>query len=389
VAEICWRLDGLPLAIELAAARVRLLPPQAILARLEHRLPFLTGGARDAPERQRTLRNTIAWSYDLLESDEQSLFRRLAVFAGGCTLEAAEAVANLAGELDTFGGVERLCEQSLLRQQVGAGGMPRFTMLETIREYALEQLHERAEDDAAHQVHAAYFLALAEQADAESDGPGMGVWLGRLEAERGNLRAAQETLRANNDWDRAARAAIATHKLWQFRGPVREWIAYAEGVLSWLDASSSPQYVPLKYVLGVLRWVAGDSERAFADFSACLVRAREAGDDDFVVSILNQQAILLAWDRREWDRAIPLEEEAVGLARACGMPLPFLLGNLGTMLTLAGDPARGIPLIDEALAIDRVAGNDFGMAVRLMLRGLAAYETGDRRGAAQSFGESV
>jgi predicted ATPase/class 3 adenylate cyclase len=245
VAEICWRLDGLPLAIELAAARVRLLPPQAMLARLEHRLPFLTGGARDAPARQQTLRDTIAWSHDLLEPDEQILFRRLAVFAGGCTLEAAEAVGNHDGALDAFSGVERLCEQSLLRHEAGADGEPRFTMLETIREYALEQLHERAEDDAAHQVHAAYFLALAEQADAESDGPGMGVWLGRLEAERGNLRAAQETLRANNDWDRAARAAIATHKLWQYRGSVREWIAYAGGVLSRLHADSSPQYVPL------------------------------------------------------------------------------------------------------------------------------------------------
>ena len=140
VAEICRRLDGLPLAIELAAARIKLLPPQALLARLDERLKLLTGGARDVPARQRTLRDAIAWSHDLLSPHEQALFRRLGVFAGGCTLEAVEAVGNADGELDTLEGMASLIDKSLLRQIEGADDEPRFAMLETIREFGLERL---------------------------------------------------------------------------------------------------------------------------------------------------------------------------------------------------------------------------------------------------------
>jgi predicted ATPase len=153
VAVICHRLDGLPLAIELAAARVRMLSPQAMLARLEKRLPLLTGGARDAPARQRTLRDTIAWSYDLLAPQEQILFRRLAVVAGGFTLQAAEAIGNYDGTLDAFAGLERLCEHNLVRQDGGPGDEPRFTMLETVREFGLEQLAESGEEAAIRKEH--------------------------------------------------------------------------------------------------------------------------------------------------------------------------------------------------------------------------------------------
>ena len=163
VAEICHRLDGLPLAIELAAARIRMLPPHAMLSRLEQRLPFLTGGARDAPARQRTLHNTIAWSYDLLEPEEQRTFRRLAVFAGGMTLEAAEAVANSDGQLDIFGSLERLVEQSLLRQEAGSAQVPRYAMLETIREFGLLRLKETGEAEETRRAHAMHFLAFADE----------------------------------------------------------------------------------------------------------------------------------------------------------------------------------------------------------------------------------
>ena len=185
VAEICVRLDGLPLAIELAAARIRLLTPQAMLARLESRLQLLTGGARDVPTRQQTLRGTIAWSYDLLDEGERALFRRLAVFAGGCTLEAAEAVCQSARDpltgagqalaVEVLDGLESLVGKSLMRPQEAPGGESRFTMLETIREYALEKLGESGETAAVGRQHAVYYLGLAEEAQPKL----RGRWRGR------------------------------------------------------------------------------------------------------------------------------------------------------------------------------------------------------------------
>ncbi len=193
VAEICYRLDGLPLAIELAAARIKLLPPRAMLARLEHRLEFLTGGARDLPARQQTLRNAIAWSYDLLDENEQKLFRRLSVFVGGCTLDAVEAVA---GDIPARGSVldrlESLLDKSLLREVEGTNGESRFVMLETLREFGLEQLEASGEQDAIRRRHASFFLALAEQAEARLESAGQVEWINRMEQEHDNLRAALE-----------------------------------------------------------------------------------------------------------------------------------------------------------------------------------------------------
>src|SRR5688500_39155 len=189
VAEICWRLDGLPLAIELAAARVRMLSPQAILARLEQRLPFLIGGARDAPARQRTLRDTIAWSYDLLQPDDQVLFRRLAIFVGGCTLEAAEPVTNPDGALDVFGGMERLGEQSLIRQGAGTTHEPRFSMLETVREYGLDQFEASGEEDLVRERHAEHFATLGDDTERVFWSRPVPL-MAMLEAEADNLRAA-------------------------------------------------------------------------------------------------------------------------------------------------------------------------------------------------------
>ena len=191
VAEICHHLDGLPLAIELAASRIRVLPPQAMLARLSSRLKLLTGGARTLPARQQTLRDTLAWSYDLLDPAEQMLFRWLAVFSGGWTLEAAEAVCSAADGLpfDILDGLQSLIDKSLLREAAGIAGEPRYGMLETIREYALDRLQASGEMAALQWRHAAYYLAFAETAAPEVLGPHQVAWLDRLEVDHNNLRA--------------------------------------------------------------------------------------------------------------------------------------------------------------------------------------------------------
>ena len=234
VAEICRRLDGLPLAIELAAARVRLLPPQALLARLDDRMGLLTGGARDLPERQQTLRSTLDWSFDLLTADEQAVFARLGVFAGTFDLPAAEAVCAPAtavladpGQpppvMDTLGS---LVASSLVQPQA-SDGEPRFGLLETIREYALDRLRDRGDWREAHDRHAAYFLAFAEPAPAELQGPGQLAWLDRLETEHGNLGATMSWLvRQKNE--SAIHLSWATWRFWWLHGHAQELASFGD-----------------------------------------------------------------------------------------------------------------------------------------------------------------
>ena len=192
VAEICVRLDGLPLAIELAAARIKMLPPQALLARLQSGLKLLAGGSGDAPARQQTLRNTIEWSYNLLDEGEKQFFRRMAVFNGGRTFEALEAVCNFDGLLrvDVIDGVQSLLDNSLLQQREAEGGEPRFWMLETIQEYANEKLVESGEAEALQREHALYFVGLAEEALPQLEGAEEQAWFKRVEDEHDNMRAA-------------------------------------------------------------------------------------------------------------------------------------------------------------------------------------------------------
>ena len=190
VAEICVRLDGLPLAIELAAARTKLLPPQALLSRLSNRLKLLKGGARNLPARQQTLRATIGWSYNLLDEEEKTLFCKLSVFSGGSTLEAIEEICDPEGDIDILEGVDSLVEKSLLRQEEGADGEPRFVMLETVHEYAREKLEESGQAEEVKRKHAEYFLALAQEANAGLRGPEAAKGLERLEVEHDNMRAA-------------------------------------------------------------------------------------------------------------------------------------------------------------------------------------------------------
>ncbi|CAA9576383.1 MAG: Transcriptional regulator, AfsR family, partial [uncultured Thermomicrobiales bacterium] len=257
VAGIVRRLDGLPLAIELAAARVRVLAPPALLARLDRALPLLTSGPRDAPARQRTLRDAIAWSHGLLSPDERDLFRRLAVFVGGFTLEATEAVADLGGELDALGGLEGLAEDSLLRPAEGPGGEPRFTMLATVREFAREQLEASGEAAVAHGRHAAFFTVLAESAAPELTGPDQGAWLARLEAEHDNLRAALVWAEGHEP-ESCLRLAGALWRFWYARGHLAEGLRRLEAAVARADGRPADACARALLGAGVLADLQGD-----------------------------------------------------------------------------------------------------------------------------------
>jgi predicted ATPase len=232
VAEICVRLDGLPLAIELAAARIKMLPPKAMLQRLGSRLKLLTGGARDLPERQRTLRATIEWSFALLDEGEQLLFGRLAVFSGGRTLQAIGAICDAEGDLprEAFDGISSLVDKSLLRQEKGPDGEPRFVMLETVHEFAREKLKESEESEDIRRLHAEYFLTLAEEAYPELKGPDQLQWLERLEAEHDNMRAALTWALERKEVEEALRLGGALWWFWWMRSH------NSEGRL-WLEAA--------------------------------------------------------------------------------------------------------------------------------------------------------
>jgi predicted ATPase/class 3 adenylate cyclase len=235
VAEICRRLDGLPLAIELAASRIKLLPPEAILARLDRRLELLTGGARTLPERQRTLRAAIEWSYDLLDASEQQLLDRLSVFAGGETLDAADEVCNPGGEtgVETLDGLASLADKSLLRVLEGVAGEPRYAVLETIRELASERLTAAGETPMLERRHATYFAALAEAAIPEIVGEQQALWLERVSREHDNLRAALRRTIDGADGETAMRIAGALWRFWQQRGHLsegRRWCREALGL---------------------------------------------------------------------------------------------------------------------------------------------------------------
>jgi predicted ATPase/DNA-binding CsgD family transcriptional regulator len=393
IAEICRRLDGLPLAIELAAARLRVLDPETLVSRLSDRLDVLTGGSRDAPSRQRTLRDTIAWSHDLLTPPEQRLFQRLAIFAGGCTLEAAEAVAD-GTQVNVLDGLETLIDQSLLRRVAGAAGEARYLMLETVREYALERLKASNEENLVRQAHAAHFLDFAEQVEEEFQGPDQGIWLDRLEAEHANTRAALDYLAAAGDQEAELRLARALWVGWYYRGPLHEGVGRLEGALERArDVEPSLRSHAHSFAT-LLNWTLGDSDRALEHGKTAVALAQEAGNSDCAAYALYFRALVLAWDLRDWEAAIPLTEEAIALGREAGPErvgwlVQIALGDLGTMIALRGDHERGVPLIEEALAQHRALHHHFGVAIRTAEVGLIDQIKGQTALAASRYAESL
>jgi predicted ATPase/transcriptional regulator with XRE-family HTH domain len=388
VAAICRRLDGLPLAIELAAARISVLSPAALLARLERRLPLLTGGARDAPARQRTLRDTIAWSYDLLTAPEQALFRRLAVFVGGFTLEGAEAVGSHDGSPGAFAGVERLCEQSLLRQEDGPGGEPRFAMLETVREFGLEQLAASSEEAATRGAHAGYFLALVAAARASFEGPGRSDARDQIEREHDNMRAALTWALASGDAETAQRLVAELARFWVALGYIpegRDWLEQAVA----LDAPSSPE-TRVDALLWAANFAASQDTLARADVLAedALALARSSGYCRGVAMALYQHA-QTAMRRGDHERATALYEAALAMFQELDEPIweGVTLRELGLTARARGDDARARH--EEALAIWRRLDHPWGVPAALRELAHEALQRGDLTGAAAQYGESL
>jgi predicted ATPase/class 3 adenylate cyclase/Tfp pilus assembly protein PilF len=367
IAAICARLDGLPLAIELAAARVRVLPPEALLARLAAQLQLLTGGARDLEVRQQTMRAAIAWSEDLLSAAERVLFRRLAVFVGGCTLEAAEAVCAAPEgaeplELDVLDGLSTLVDQSLVQQRE-ENGEARFGMLHVIREYALERLASSGEAAALRRAHAAYFLARAERAEPELTGPKQGAWLERLEREHDNLRAALGGARERGEVETALRLVAALWWFWWVRGHLREGRAWVEGLLA-LEARMAA--------------ASGTADAGTVDGEAVRARALLGGGS------------LALWQGDD-PAAMAWLEQATALARAVGdrRTEARALNSLGVLANQQGDLERAGARYAESLALMRKAGDRRGIAVALSGLGNIAFSQGDLEQAAAAFAEAL
>jgi predicted ATPase len=374
VAEICYRLDGLPLAIELAAARVKLFAPEALLTRLDNQLKLLTGGARDLPSRQQTIRGAIDWSYQLLDDGERMLFARLGVFVGGCTLEAAEAVCNAKGDLrlDIVDGLAALVDKSLLKQVDGMDGEPRFTMLETIREYARERLAASGELDVARHQHAAYYLTFAARAESALIGPQQPIWLDLLDADHNNLRAALEWGQAGDGADIRLRLAGSLWRFWFLRGYFTEGQQWLERALG---QSSGPPAAQAKALAGVafLAIFRGNSVQGMLSCTESLRLARQAGDQRLVAFSLS----LLGdgyCQTTEFVRATAALEESLALARQVGdrWLIAFSLVLLAEVAHLQNDFVQVAPLAEESLALARQVGDRWLIALALFQLGNAA-----------------
>src|SRR5215203_4099896 len=434
VAEICVRLDGLPLAIELAAARIKMLPPKAMLQRLSSRLKLLTGGARDLPERQRTLRATIEWSFALLDEGEQLLFGRLAVFSGGRTLEAIETICDAEGDLpvEAFEGVSSLVDKSLLRQEEGPNGEPRFVMLETVHEFARDKLEESAEAEQIKRAHAQYFLTLAEEAPPELRSPDQLEWLERLEAEHDNMRAALSWALGRKEVEVSLRLGGALGWFWSVRGYHSEGRRWLEEALA-MDGRGSPEVRAMALAgAAVLAEEQGDLDRAqeacqeglellahegreaseaklnlleCLGWVACLreeygqaqqlyeeslALSREMSDSWWIASSLSSLASVSGF-QGDSERAIALYEKSMDLFREQGakQSLAFCLNNLAMVVCSQGDLGRDAQLTEEAVALQRELGTRGGASIGLCNLGWIALLQDHLGRAADLYRESL
>jgi predicted ATPase/DNA-binding winged helix-turn-helix (wHTH) protein len=380
IQEICLRLDGLPLAIELAAARTRLLSPPAILDRLQSRLQLLTGGPRDLPERQQTLRNAIDWSHDLLNEAERKLFRRLSAFIGGCTLEGAEAVCNTTQDLgiDIFEGLSSLVDKNLIQRVDRAETVPRFVMLETIREYAQERLLDSLEQSAVRRAHAAYCMVLAEEGNPELDSAERSRWLALCDVEIDNFRFALDWLFQTRDLDWAFRLCRALFRFWDMREHLIEGRGRLETVLRLAGNERSKERAGISVFLGALATTQGDYLAGQRFLEQSLSLYEEVGDESGIAASLNALAVL-ARDRGDYASAQSNFERSL----ACWRLLPDRLAiarclhNLANVVKVRGDFARARWALHEATDIFEELGDQAGAAWSINQQGDVAREQGD------------
>jgi predicted ATPase len=409
VAEICRRLDGLPLAIELAAARVRLLPPQTLAARLGQRFSLLTGGPRDLPERQQTLRNTLEWSFGLLPAGEQALFARLGVFAGPFSLPAAEAVGASSPEqgqagqvMDTLGS---LVDSSLVRPQAG-GGEPRFVLLETIREYALDRLRGSGDWVQAHDRHAAYFQALAEPADADLTGTGQLAWLDRLETEHDNLWAALSWLAGHGQLEQAVHLSLVTWRFWWLRGHAAELARLGDDLVAGSKDLPPHQHAMALTRAGFITIANGDPARGQQLFEQSLPLYQQDTERAPLPVTLNALVLAvlgyLAAFRHDYAAAGRLldqgqamlgelrDDSLTGYDRLQQQLAVALVDNgLGQIRLAKGDNDTAARLFTDGLAVARRAQDWIPLLMLLYDLALARQAQGDLAGAAGHLQEGL
>jgi predicted ATPase/class 3 adenylate cyclase len=403
VAEICHYLDGLPLAIELAAARSKLFAPAALLQRLAPygrpagaSLQLLTGGAHDLPPRQQTLRSTIAWSYDLLDVPEQTLFQRLAAFVGGWTVEAAEAVCaglrvdSCEPALDVLDGLASLVDNSMICRAEGLDGEPRFLVLETIREYALEQLEHSGERELIDRRHTGYYLALAEASEPQLIGPEQARWLERLELERDNLRMVMRRAVEREDIEILARLGAAIWRFWWAHVHFSDWRWWSEYILP--QRELLPAWLAAKAVTsaGILAFARGDQLGAIELFEESLARYRAIGDTPGIARTLINLGPLVG-GQGDHTRATKLLQEGLLLHQELGdrHGVAIALGNLGDIAYYQGDYSQAQASYTESLALAREVEDSYSVAIYLNNLGGVARLNRDYTQAAGLYGASL
>ena len=379
IAQLCWQLDGLPLALELAAAWVKTLNPEQIAARLEDRFRLLTGGSRTATLRHQTLRGAIEWSYSLLTVDEQTVFDRLSVFAGGCRLEAVEAVCagNGLGEEDALPLLDRLVGNSLVVAEERHGDQ-RYRLLESLRLYGRERLVTSGEAESTARRHAEHYLALAEAAEAALWGSDAVAWLDRLEIEHDNLRAALRWATGRGEVEIALRLGAALSRFWQVHAHLSEGLTWLEGALAWTGGESTATRARALDAAGHLARNRADYDRAWALYAESLGLRRELKDSRGTALALNNLGVV-AQLQGEYERAVALHDESLALFRTLGdeRGVALSLLTMGTMAQLQGDPARATAHYDESLALFQARGDMRGIAAALSSLGNLASSRGD------------